>query len=345
MKRWLTGGLGLLAAAALTTNALAADKKVTIKLSYWVPPTHKLTPGYKEWAADVQKQSGGTIKTVLFPSSQLGSGADHYDMVKRGVADMGLINPGYTAGRFPVIAASDLPFMIKDSLGAARALTRWYAKYAPKEMGDVKVCHVFTHDIGTIHTVKKEIKVPDDVKGLNIRSANETMSKFMQLLGANPVQVPIQEAKDTLLKGITDGITVTEDGVSSTSTFRFGEVVKYSLDMPLYVSTFTHNINKKFYDGLSAAQRKVIDDHCTPEWSAKVYKYWYDDQKKGIVDAHEHLPDHHWYKPTAAQVELWRKAAEPLVAEWKENVKKAGYNPDQVMSELKAELGKENALF
>ncbi len=344
MKRMLIAGVALWAVAVASTAAQAADKTVTIKLSYWVPPSHFLTPGYKEWAADVLKDSGGTIKTVLFPSSQLGSGADHYDMVKRGVADMGLINPGYTAGRFPVIAATDLPFMIKDSLPAAKAITRWYAKYAPKEMPEHVVCHVFTHDLASVHTVKKEVKVPADMKGLNIRSANETMSKFMQLLGANPVQVPIQEAKDTLMKGITDGITVTNDGLSLKSTFRFGEEVKYSLDMPLYVSTFTHGISRRFYDGLSAAQRKVIDDHCGPEAAAKIYRFWYQDAKTNIVEAHK-LADHHWYVPTKEEEQLWRKAAEPLVTDWKENVKKAGYDPDQVMNELKTELTKENALF
>ena len=35
----------------------------------------------------------------------------------------------------------------------------------------------------------------------------------------------------------------------------------------------------------------------------------------------------------------------PVVADWKEQVKKAGYNPDQVMDEFKAALKKENALF
>lgn len=344
MKRMLCAGAALLAFAAVASNAEAADKSVTLKLSYWVPPSHLLTPGYKEWAAEVLKDSGGTIKTVLFPSSQLGSGADHYDMVKRGVADMGLINPGYTAGRFPVIAASDLPFMNKDSLGAAKALTRWYAKYAPKEMPEHVVCHVFTHDLASIHTVKKQVKVPADMKGLNIRSANETMSKFMQLLGANPVQVPIQEAKDTLMKGITDGITVTNDGLSLKSTFRFGEEVKYSLDMPLYVSTFTDGISRTFYDGLSATQRRAIDNHCGPEASAQVYRFWYQDAKDNIVEAHK-LKDHHWYVPTKEEEQLWRKAAEPLVTDWKENVKKAGWDPDQVMNELKTELSKENALF
>ena len=100
------------AAVALATGAAnAQDKKINIKLSYWVPPSHLLTPGYKEWADEVTKLSNGSITVTLFPSSQLGSGPDHYDMVKRGVADFGLINPGYTPGRFPVIGVADLPFM------------------------------------------------------------------------------------------------------------------------------------------------------------------------------------------------------------------------------------------
>lgn len=323
-------------------GASAAD--FTIKLSYWVPPSHQLTPGYKEWAASVEKDSHGTIKTKLFPSSQLGSGKDHYDMVKRGIADFGLINPGYTPGRFPVIAVSDLPFMIKDALGGAKALTEWYAPYAKKEMKDEYVCHVFTHHIASIHTTKTQVRVPSDLKGLNIRTANETMARFVTALGGNSVQVPIMEAKDTLAKGITDGITVTMDGIGPHSTFKFNEVTKYTLDMPLYVSTFTHNINKRMYERMSADQKKVIDNHCTPEWSAKVFKYWYEDELKDLKEARA-LKDHVWTEVGPKEVQLWRDAAKPVYAHWAEAVKKDGWDPNKVMAEVKAALTKQDALF
>ncbi|MCD6075961.1 MAG: C4-dicarboxylate transporter [Rhodospirillales bacterium] len=343
MMRTTAIALAAVAAFAMTASVQAQDKRVTIKLSYWVPPTHLLTPGYKEWAASVEKASGGTIKTTLFPSSQLGSGFDHYDMVKRGVADMGLINPGYTAGRFPIIAASDLPFMNSNSLGGAKAITKFYQKYAAKEMSDVKMCHAYTHDIGTVHSVKKEIKVPADIKGMNIRAANETIAKYVTAMGGNPVNVPIAEAKDTLMKGITDGIFVTMGGVHG--TFKFGEVTKYTLDSPLYVSTFTHLINTRFYDGLSAMQRKAIDDHCTPEWSQKTYRYWYEDDQEQDKIARGKYPNHVWTKIGPAEVAAWRKAAEPVLADWHEAVKKAGYDSEQVLKEFKDALKSENALF
>jgi TRAP-type C4-dicarboxylate transport system substrate-binding protein len=141
MKYGLMLGAGALA-VTFASGAAFAQKKTNIKLSYWVPPVHKLTPGYKEWGASIEKATGGQVTTTLYPSSQLGSGRDHYDMVKRGIASMGLINPGYTPGRFPVLGASDMPFTQKDSLRAAKALTIWYKKYAAKEMKDHYVCHV-----------------------------------------------------------------------------------------------------------------------------------------------------------------------------------------------------------
>lgn len=336
--------LALVGASVVMTagSAGAQAKNVNIKLAYWVPPRHFLTPGYKEWGASVKKASGGTITTTLFPSSQLGSGRDHYDMVKRGIAGMGLINPGYTPGRFPILGASDLPFTNKDSLGGAKALTRWYKKYAGKEMKDHYVCHIYTHDKATIHTTKKQVRVPDDVKGLNIRSANQTMSRFVTALGGNPVQVPIMEAKDTLSKGITDGITVTFGGL--TGTFKFKDVIKYSLDVPLYVSTFEHGINRRLYDGMDASQRRVIDDHCTPEWSAKVYRYWYEADQKDQMTGRQ-LKDHTWTKVSPAELQLWRDAAKPVVALWKASVIKVGEDPDQVLKEMWAELKKEDALF
>lgn len=328
--------------ALMISGAQAADKTVTIKLSYWVPPVHKLTPGYKDWAAAVEKASGGTIKTQLFPSSQLGSGRDHYDMVKRGIANFGLINPGYTPGRFPVLGASDLPFTQSDSLRAAPALTEWYRKYAAKEMPDHYVCHVFTHDKATIHTTKKVVRVPDDVKGLNIRSANQTMSRFMTALGANPVQVPIMEAKDTLKKGITDGITVTMGGLYG--SFKFKDAVSYTLDVPLYVSTFTHGIAKRSYDGMSANQRRVIDNHCTGEWAAKTYSYWYNADQSDQVNARK-LPGHTWTKPNAAEIAMWRKAAVPVEKMWEDSIRKKGLDPVSIRAELKAALKKADALF
>jgi TRAP-type C4-dicarboxylate transport system substrate-binding protein len=339
MKRSWLALMSALAMTTGTTSVSAVDKNINLRLSYWVPPVHKLTPGYKEWAESLKKATNGTITVTLFPSSQLGSGPDHYDMVKRGVADMGLINPGYTPGRFPVLATSDLPFLISDGVRAAPALTRWYRKYAAKEMPEHYVCHIFTHEPGTFHSTK-EIKVPGDVKGLNIRTANQTTATYVTSMGGNSVQVPIMEAYETLKRGITDGITVPWGGLI---TFKFGTVTKYTLDTALYVSTFTHGISRKTFDSMSPAQQKAIDEHCTPEWSAKIYRFWHEQEYD--LRAKIRQTDRVFTKIGPAEIAEWRKAAEPVKASWREAVAKAGYNPGEVLGELEAELKKADAAF
>ena len=110
--------------------ALAQDKTFDLKLSHWVPPTHPLQKAMEEWGASVEKASNGTIKFKVFPSQQLGKAFDHYDMARDGIADFTYVNPGYQPGRFPIISAGELPFLVGDAKGGIRAVDAWYRKYA-----------------------------------------------------------------------------------------------------------------------------------------------------------------------------------------------------------------------
>jgi TRAP-type C4-dicarboxylate transport system substrate-binding protein len=49
-------------------------------------------------------------RNKIYPASQLGAAPDHYDMARDGIADISFINPGYRPGRFPTLAAAELPF-------------------------------------------------------------------------------------------------------------------------------------------------------------------------------------------------------------------------------------------
>src|SRR6266852_7185774 len=50
-------------------------------------------------------------KYKVYPAQQLGKAFDHYDMARDGIADVTYVNPGYQPGRFPIIAAGELPFL------------------------------------------------------------------------------------------------------------------------------------------------------------------------------------------------------------------------------------------
>jgi TRAP-type C4-dicarboxylate transport system substrate-binding protein len=334
---------GCVCAAALliggATGALAQDKTFELKLSHWVPPSHPLQKALEEWGASVEKDSGGTIKYKIYPAQQLGKAFDHYDMARDGIADLTYINPGYQPGRFPIIGAGELPFLMTNAKGGTQALDAWYRKYAAQEMKDVKFCLAFVHDPGAFHSRSKKIVVPEDIKGMKIRPAHATMATFVTMLGGTNVQASAPEVRDILEKGVADAVTFPWGSIL---LFGIDKVTKYHMDMPLYVTTFAFVFNKAKYDEMSASQKKVIDSHCTPEWALKVAAPWADFEHAGIAkikaEAGQEI-----YEPTPAQVAEWKKAAQPLEEKWAENVKKTGVDPATVMKELKAQLSKEGA--
>jgi TRAP-type transport system periplasmic protein len=329
-----------LAAAALLAAgaALAQDKPVMLKLSSWVPAQHPLNPSLQAWADDIKKASGGTITATLFPSEQLGKAFDHYDMARDGIADFAYINPGYQPGRFPIIAGASLPFLFSNAKSGSAAIDVWYKQYAAQEMKDVKVCFAFVHDPGTFHA-RKKITLPADIKGMKIRPATSTIGQMVTSLGGTNVQSSAPEARDMLERGVADALTFPWGSVA---LFGIDKVVKYHMEVPLYVTPFVWAMNKAKYDSMSTAQKKVIDDHCTTEWAEKVASPWADFEHNGIAKIAAE-PGHEVYKLSPDQLKAWRDAMGPVDAQWAESVKKAGQDPKQVMDSLKADLVKYKA--
>ena len=334
----VAGLAGLLAAAQ---PAQAQDKTIELKLSHWVPPTHPLQKAMQEWGASVEKASGGTIKFKIFPSQQLGKAFDHYDMARHGIADFTYVNPGYQPGRFPIIAAGELPFLVGDAKGGIRAIDAWYRKYAGKEMKDVKYCFSFILDPLTWHSKTKKIVVPGDIKGMKVRPSQGTVAAWVTLLGGSNVQASATEVRDVIDKGVAEAVTFPWGSVP---LLGVDKVTKYHMDAPLHTVTFQWLMSPKTYAAMSASQKKVIDDHCTTDWAAKFASPWADFERAGLEKVRA-MPGHEVYKITDAQLAEWKKSAEPLHKKWADDVKKAGGDPDAIMKDLTATLAQYKAAY
>ena len=331
--------LALLLAASVTP-AFAQEKNFDLKISHWVPASHPLQKALEDWGAAVEKESGGTIKYHVYPAQQLGKAKDHYDMARDGIADVTYVNPGYTPGVFPIIAAGELPFLMSNATGGSEGLDAWYRKYAPKEMKDVKFCLAFIHSPSAFHSRTKKIVVPEDVKGMKVRPADATMADLVTLLGGTNVQTSAPEVRDTIERGVADAVTFPW---GSLVLFGIDKVTKYHMDAPLYVTTFVLVMNKDTYNAMSDRQKKAVDDNCNTEAAGRVGKPWGDFEDAGLGKVKAE-PGQEVYTLTADQLTQWKKASEPLVKTWSDGVKKTGVDPDVALKELKASLAKYNAL-
>ncbi|MGZ5803665.1 MAG: TRAP transporter substrate-binding protein DctP, partial [Xanthobacteraceae bacterium] len=245
MLRALMLGVAL---AALTLPVAAQDKPVNLKLSHWVPATHPLQKAAEEWGASITKASGGTITTQVYPSQQLGKAFDHYDMVRDGIAEVGYINPGYQPGRFPIVSAGEIPFLVGEVHGGIRAVDQWYRKYAATEMKDVKYCFSFILDPATWHSSKKKILVPGDIKGMKVRPSQATIAAWVTQLGGTNVQASATEVRDVMEKGVAEAVMFPWGSVP---LLGVDKVTKYHMDAAISTTTFQWLINQKVYDGMS----------------------------------------------------------------------------------------------
>ena len=339
MPQLLTRTLAIAAFATLSVlslgNAQAQDKPVNLKLGSWVPAQHALNPALIAWGESLKAASGGTITSTLFPSEQLGKAFDHYDMARDGISDVSYVNPGYQPGRFPIFAAASLPFMVGNAKAGSAAIDAWYRAYVAKEMKDVHFCFAFAHDPGALHS-RKKIVSPTEIKGMKVRPASATIGQMVTLLGGTNVQASAPESRDMLERGVADAITFPW---GSLTLFGIDKVVKFHMDVPLYVTPFVWVMNNDKYNAMSASQKKAVDSHCTSEWAEKVASAWAEFE----ISGHAKLaadPGREVYKLSPDQVNAWKQAVAPTEIQWAADLKKTGQDPVPVMAAFKQSLNK-----
>ena len=199
--------------------------------------------------------------------------------------------------------------------------------------------HAFVLDPGTFHG-RKKILVPDDIRGVKVRPSNATMGAFMTLLGGTNVQASAPEAREMLERGVADEITFPWGSIM---LFGIDRVVSYSMDVPLYVSMFVVAINPATLQRMSPAQRTVMDQHCTPEWSRRMASGWADFEASGRTMLAER-PGYHVYRLNPPELAQWREAAAPLRQRWADDVRRANAgNPDEIYDALVQSLRRQEA--
>lgn len=256
----------------------AAAKTIELKLSHVFPPVQivhakVLVP----WAEEVAKLSNGELKISIFPGGALGKPGDQYDLAEKGIADIIYILQDYTPGRFPLTEVFELPFMIRTAQGTATAMWKTYEKFPEfqKEYGKVKVLGLFCHDPGQFNTVKKPIRVLDDLKGMKFRTASPPVTEALKVFGAVPVAMPTPEVFNALDRGVIDGTVFPWEG---NVAFRTAELLKYGTEVDFYTMTMMVVMNQKKYDSLPANLKKIIDDTTGMVMSEKGGKVYDDDR-------------------------------------------------------------------
>ena len=336
MKRTLAAlALG---GAAIFAPVAVLGQTVTLKVHHFLPTgstAHKnfIVP----WCDKIAKDSGGKLKCQIYPAMQLGGSPPQlYDQAKDGVVDLVWTVPSFQAGRFPVIEAFELPFMVRDSERASRGLWHYAMKNAAAEFKGVKPILLHVHDGSLVHTAKKQIKTLEDFKGLKLRVPTRQGSKTLAALGATPVSMPLSQTAEAISKGVIDGVLLPWEVIPSV---KFDEVTKFHTEAEageaqMSNSVFLFGMNQEKYDSLPAELKKIIDANSGPEPSAWVGKVFVDDALPGKKSAE--IRKNTFYTLPAAELRRWEKVTASVSDEWVKDMSAKGFDGKRLLEEAKA---------
>ncbi len=260
---WLlaaVAGLGLVAGCGkkeASADGAAAAKTYKLTYSIFFPPMHVQAKTGMEWAAEVEKRSGGRIQITVHPGGTLTKADQCWQGVIDGISDLGMSCFAYTPGRFPLLEALDLPLGWPDGLTATRTATALAAKYNPAEIQGAKILYIHAHGPGILAT-KKPVRELADLKNMKIRGTGLSAG-IATALGATAVGMPQPETYDALQKGVVEG---TFCPIETLKGWKQGEVIEYVTDTKAigYTTAMFVAMNQKSWDALPADLQKIIAD-------------------------------------------------------------------------------------
>jgi TRAP-type transport system periplasmic protein len=252
------GGTCALSIALNVGAAQAQTKTYVMKIT--TPTIHAALDQYgRNFAAAVEKDSGGRIKGQVFPASQLGSIPRQIEGTQFGSIQVAIIPPEFFVGvdqRFEVLAAPGLVGSMKQGQQVTadpQVLKLMLGLGANKGL----------HGIGLFMAEPAEvvsrtpIRTLADFKGKRLRIfASEFQSVAFQRLGVTPIAMSPADVLPAVQQGTLDGAVF---GVQLLSGLHFYDTAKY-VTMTHHSGIFAMvEVSKKWYDSLPPDLQKIID--------------------------------------------------------------------------------------
>jgi TRAP-type transport system periplasmic protein len=333
----LTAALTVGAALLGTAQTAAAD--VTLSYSPWLPEGYPLNDAVlKPWMADVEKVTEGRVTFNWLPKA-VGRAPEQFDVVRDGLADMSLVLPGYTPGRFELIELGELPLLSSDVSKLGPAFYEIYAEHM-EPLEPFKGAHVLSiwSTIPT-HLVSSRglAETIDDFRGQKLRAPSATASAVMEALGAVPVQKPVSEIYELASTGIIDGSFFP---ISTTYDFKVDGPLNYFTLIPggFGQSVMALLVNQDKWEQISEEDRAAIMELSGSTIASAAGNLFQAAEQEAIDRTRSERPDEIAEASDALMTEI-TEALQPIYDDWYARAAADGLtDPQAVMTEFKEKV-------
>ncbi len=313
MNIWktLTVGATAVSLALMATPVAAAD--TTLKIAFLGSEDDEDYDGSLVFKNYVEANSNGALAVEIYPNGRFCSNADECsEALLDGRLDIYITTNGGLAGWFPPAQFLDLPYLFPNDRVAECVfdgpLTNKLRQAVLKDVGAARLMAISnTGGWRNIATTKKQVKSPEDVKGLKLRTIGADIQiELVKALGGSPTPIAWPEVYTSLATGVVEG---TKNGITDIVNMKFQDHLKYiSLDGHAYMGALWW-MNEDVFQGLTDAQKRIVYDGFQElKMTARVLP------KRKAVDAFKTFVDAGGtvYTPTAEQKAAFQAAAKPV---------------------------------
>lgn len=252
LKSFLTG------AALCTAVTVVQAQDVTLRLAHFAADTHPGHLAAMQFAQNVEKRSGGSLKIEIYPSNQLGAPPEQLEQTILGAVDMNLPTQGGLDKYEKAFGTVMTPFAFSSYEHAHKVLDGKFSDWAGGKLEAQGLVLLSNWEYGfrNITNSVKPINTPDDVVGLKLRTPPELqIVAALEGLGAKTTQIAFPELPNALNQGVVDG---QENPIGVIHHFKLNEFQKHlALTRHVY-NSMVHVVNKKMFDSLTAEQQTIL---------------------------------------------------------------------------------------
>jgi tripartite ATP-independent transporter DctP family solute receptor len=249
-------GLSLL----MASMPAAAQQERVIRFGHLNNADHPVSFGVKRFAELLATKSGGKMKVMEFPASQLGNEMQQQSALQGGVQQMSAPATTSLAGIVKEFGLVDFPFSVANYEQADALLDGPLGQALIAKLPEKGLVALGYWDLGFRNTTnsKRAITKPEDLEGLKLRVIpNPVFLETFKAFKANPVPMPFAELYGALEAKAVDG---QENPFAVILSNKMFEVQKYvSATNHVYAANIVL-VSKKFWDQLTPAEQKMMND-------------------------------------------------------------------------------------
>jgi TRAP-type C4-dicarboxylate transport system substrate-binding protein len=241
------------AVLAMATGISHAQTKWDLASAY--PATNFHSENLAQFAADVDKATGGKLKITVHPNASLFKAPEIKRAVQGAQAQAGEVLMANLQNEWQIYGADGLPFLA-DSYDESVKLYKAQKPMIEKKLDEqgMQLLYAVAWPPQGLYA-KKPINSAADLKGIKWRAYSPATARIAELVQAQPVTVQAAELSQALATGVVEStMTSGATGVDS----RLYEHLKFYYDMQAWLPKNMVMVNKKAFEALDKPTRDVL---------------------------------------------------------------------------------------